>query len=490
MENLYINTIPIAGLPGEIEKMLVDVFLVTNINLQKSIHNLKEYVKELKDDLFVHVEYPYVDKVYRDSYYNYFASKKDDYSRNSIRLSFFSEDLKEEDFRDSKMLDHVQSCYKGFLVIRPTFPFIIGRSVISPQAFKSNNVLISSVSYSSTANAIKLKVSGFPHSSQDSETISCAEATVWSIMEYFGNRYPEYTPILPSLVNSVLEKFSFERLIPSKGLTAQQISYALKELGFGVKIYSQSSYISEFFELLRIYVESGIPVVGLIQNDKGIGHAVNIVGRKKPTGAEIDAIPVLKTINGTINVHDFAQLDIDYVCVDDNYPPYRTCTLSKPASYYTNPLWADCRISSFIVPLYPKIYLEAGEARKIAITLIEEFTNMGIVTNREILIKTFLASSRSFKNEIALNDSLQTDAKELLLSISMPKFIWVTEIGDKAQMKAGNVSGMMILDATEPKRAGIIAALIENNYIANDLNNLKMISLPLHSFKSYQNNLK
>ena len=115
---------------------------------------------------------------------------------------------------------------------------------------------------------------------------------------------------------------------------------------------------------------------------------------------------------------------------------------------------------------------------------------MGTVTNKEILIKTFLASSRSFKNEIALNDSLQSDAKELLLSISMPKFIWVTEIGDKAQMKAGNVSGMMILDATEPKRAGIIAALIENNYIANDLNNFKMISLPLHPFKSYQNNLK
>jgi hypothetical protein len=89
-----------------------------------------------------------------------------------------------------------------------------------------------------------------------------------------------------------------------------------------------------------------------------------------------------------------------------------------------------------------------------------------------------------------LNSSLNADAKELLMSISMPKFIWVMEITDKTLIMNDLASGMVVLDATEPKRFGIIAALIENNYIANDLTTFTKISLPLQSFKSYQNNLK
>jgi len=64
----------------------------------------------------------------------------------------------------------------------------------------------------------------------------------------FGTKYPDYTPVLPSKVNQVLGRFSFERLIPSKGLTAGQISYALKELGFGVKIYSENAYKQDFLK--------------------------------------------------------------------------------------------------------------------------------------------------------------------------------------------------------------------------------------------------
>jgi len=48
-----------------------------------------------------------------------------------------------------------------------------------------------------------------------------------------------------------LGRFSFERLVPSKGLTAGQISFALRELGFGVKIYSANAYKNDFLKLLR-----------------------------------------------------------------------------------------------------------------------------------------------------------------------------------------------------------------------------------------------
>ena len=115
---------------------------------------------------------------------------------------------------------------------------------------------------------------------------------------------------------------------------------------------------------------------------------------------------------------------------------------------------------------------------------------MGIIKNKNIVIKTFLTSSRSYKNEIALNNTLQDDAKELLISTPMPKFIWITEISTKKLMKEDKSEGLLILDATEPKKAGLIAAMIENYYLAIDLNNIKLIELTLQPFLNYKNNLK
>jgi hypothetical protein len=486
MTTIYTNIIRISDLESELKSILEIRYGLTNQNLTNSINKFKQTLTELRPDLYVCVEHPYVDKTYRDSYYKYFASKKDEFSRDTIRFSFFNKQIEEDDFRNPIKLTDLQRCYLGFIIIRPTFPNIIGRTVINPKALIRKEFLTCKVRYHATVNGIKLNVYGFPHSSQDSESISCAETTVWSLLEYFGNKYPEYRPSLPTQINEVLGKFSTERLIPSNGLTAGQIAYALKEYGFGVKIYSRNSYTTEFEKIIRIYIESGIPVVGVIQNATGIGHALNIIGRQNITQQAIDNLPSSKTIGTNVKVYEFEQLEINYCFVDDNYPPYQLTKLQTPTAYYSDPKWIGCQITSIIVPLYPKIYLEAGEAKKLAFAVIEA---LNLIANREILIKTFLASSRSFKNSIALNVDLNIDAKELLLSTVMPKFIWVMEISDKTLVMSNQISGMVIMDATEPKRLGVIAAIIENMYIINDLTTFNKISISLPPFSAYDNNL-
>tara|TARA_R110002072_G_scaffold7503_2_gene40961 strand:- start:758272 stop:759735 length:1464 start_codon:yes stop_codon:yes gene_type:complete len=486
MISIYNNIVKLGDLSDEIKNIYEDRYELKQFEIDNSLDVLKKTLDELKDDLFVNVEHPYVDKIYRDSYYNYFASKRDSFSRDTIRLSFFTTKIEDKDFRDNDKLNDLKDNYLGFIVLRPTFPQIIGRTVIRKDALKRTNFITSGVTYNSTVNGIKLDVFGFPHSSQDSETISCAETTVWSLLEYFGFKYPEYKPLLPSIINDVLGKYSTERLIPSNGLTAGQIAYALKEFGFGVKIYSRRSYSSEFEKIIRVYVESGIPIVGVIQNSTGIGHALNIIGRSNITKRAVNNLKIAKTIDNNVNVYEFEELDIDYCFVDDNYPPYQLTKLEKPSSYYSNPKWNGCSITNIIVPLYSKIYLEAGEAKKIAFAVIEQFK---LISNKDILVKTFLASSRSFKNSIALNEKLNDDAKELLLATSMPKFIWIMEISDKNLIINNLVSGMVIIDATEPKRFGIIAALMENTYIANDMAIFNKISIPLHTFTAFNNNL-
>lgn len=44
-----------------------------------------------------------------------------------------------------------------------------------------------------TCLGLKFYVKAFSSSSQDTETISCAETTVWALMEYYGNKYAEYS---------------------------------------------------------------------------------------------------------------------------------------------------------------------------------------------------------------------------------------------------------------------------------------------------------
>ena len=454
----------------------------TSSEYLSSLSKLDEILGLLDVDLTFLIEWPYVDKVYRDTFYHYYASKKHDYSRMSVKISIFSDGVKEDQFYNIGGLEFLRGSYLGFFTLRPTFPSILGRNVISPLAF-GETILICSTKLPSTANGVKFQSIGFPHSSQDGEMITCAETTVWSIMEYFGNKYSDYKPLLPSLINKTLGKFSFERLIPSKGLTAGQISYALKDFGFGVKIYSAHAYGTEFMKILKMYIESGIPVVGAMQNGR-IGHAVNVIGRVDIVAADVAALPIVIKKNN-IELSEFADLDIEYVFVDDNHAPYRKAKLTTPSSYYVGyPEWAGCTITNFIVPLYPKIYLEAGEARTKSISLIE---NSNLIKDKKICIRTFLASSRSFKDHLHFSD-LPLVIKKLFNSLVVPKFIWVTEIYYDGSLMDGKCNGLVVLDATEPKKMGIITFIIEDTLCLYNFE--KYFKIGAQYFTNYNQNLR
>lgn len=201
---------------------------------------LRKFHEKLINRLVVIFEYPYVDKQYRDSYYFYFSTKHKDMKRNSIRLSFFEDNIKEEYFLNKDKHIDLQNSFLGFITLRPTKRSILGRNVVSPKLFKEKEFVLMLSSFSVMIHGVKLQIDAFPHCSQDQETLSCAETTVLNIMEYFGNKYPEYTPILPSRIIKILSNRSAERQLPSAGLTVEDISFALKQFGFSPKIYSNN----------------------------------------------------------------------------------------------------------------------------------------------------------------------------------------------------------------------------------------------------------
>src|SRR4051812_44822448 len=113
----------------EIMDTIKEAYNIDDIGIEVE-NNLANFFDALKDELSVFIEYPYVDKVYRDSYYTYFSSKHNEYYRDCIRVCLFNQPIAPDHFRSAEYQQYLQSCFLGYIVIRPTFPKVIGRSLL------------------------------------------------------------------------------------------------------------------------------------------------------------------------------------------------------------------------------------------------------------------------------------------------------------------------------------------------------------------------
>lgn len=476
----------IADLNASLKGIFSSYFRVSAFEADDLTDILDGFLTTLKPDLYVGIEYPYVDRVYRNAYNNYYSSKLKEYKRDCIRLSFFSGEILFDDFLSEDGAKKLQSMFLGFLVLRPNYPQLIGRNVLSPDLFKKTEPwFVKVTSMEAAVNGIKLKVEGFPHSSQDSELMVCAETTIWSVMEYFSSTYPDYAPVLPQQIHEILSSTSMQRQVPSGGLTALQISYAFKEFGFGVKSYTPEDYQDDFNWLIRVYVESGIPVVAAIGNDL-IGHVMNLVGRTAYTPpAGFKFTEIAKTSQG-VPIYDFYEMPAQYLVIDDNLSPYSIISLEDPACNYDGDAdWKDCKIFAAIVPLHKRIWMEADRAKALA---IEELMQIGdTVGIGPVILKVFLTSSRSFKHYIAINPDLDPVVKTIINSLEMPKFVWIAELATPDTLVRQQITGFILMDATEPKRYAVLASLLESSYIGTISGNYSRYKVPLQPFREFVN---
>ncbi len=508
--NIEIYIVALAQAEELISQLLIKEFEAGN-SLCKTLYKtrIKPHINILKKDSWLVAETNYVDKTYRNSFYNYYSSKSNSYKKNCIRISIFKDNLEYSDFRNPKKEKELHNRYRGFFILRPTCPNFIGRSIISPEAINNNNFSCCTSNFKTTCNGLKFSIDGFPHATQDNETITCAETSLWAIMEYFGNKYSEYCPALPSTIIKTLNHLSYERQIPSKGLRIEHISYALKQFGFGTRLYSRKNFNTQFDQLLSCYVESGVPLIIGIDNEHingSIRHALLVVGHEDITEDQIDKV-YSRTLNPTmtndqkkllntkkINIYDYDSIRKKFIFIDDNHPVYQKATLKDPAKHYEDEEWKKCKITHFIVPLYPRIYLEALEAKAYATDfLIRYHTKQSTPT--DYVLRVFLASTRSYKAKLALNTSFDPKPKALILEKPMAKFVWVAELSDKELIKDRKAKGLILLDATEANihnHKPLIMAFIQGKMFSLEKISgiLDNSSLDLSPFFIYDHNLK
>jgi len=446
---------------------------------------LTQFLDEMRTELKMIVETDYVDKVYRDSYYSYFSTKLKDYGRNCLRISFFDSAFKSKEEFFKLTNAQVQDAYRGFLVVRPLAK-CIGRNAIDILAKKGavQGANIRKANIAATCLGIKLVAHAFPHASQDEEYMTCAETTVWSMMEYYGNKYPIHQPVLPTDILSSIKWSSYKRQVPSTGLRLEQISLALQRQGFGCMIYQSSN--PRFKELFSCYVESGLPLAVVVEGSWG-KHAIVCIGR--PPIDKTTMTQVSKAIN-TDYVFWNKNEDL-FVFNDDNRPCYQIDNFNTPTPYFTG----GSKISHFIVPLHKKIYLPAEQAIDKSVFLVEnDFKAL-----KGSYVRTFLTSSRSYRQYVKDNPDFSDDIKQAYLTKDLPKFIWVTEVTySKMDFLNNKVNGLILLDATGmttekdvysslilKQNAGILTIFDQKERL---FKNYRITTLPL-AFESFQGNL-
>lgn len=484
------------------DKAYVNSFLY-NKNAEKqgeneTISKFNQFFNGLVPNLIVCVENHYVDKVYRDSYYTYYASKASSFPRDCIKLSFFLDpehEIEEGSEVGFQCQDVLEKKYRGFVVLRPTPPNIVGRSAISRDIVLRKDVdkVIDFVNCKTTIRTslcgFKQSISAFPYSSQDGETITCAETSIWALMEYFGNKYPEYTPVLPSDILDLMKESSEERQLPACGLTASSMSYIVKNCGFGPKLYHERVF-EDFNNILGCYIESGIPIMVALSNrdvplvpgtfilrppKDTANHAVLCIGRELIQDEKINILVAsegkdkskIHKLNNEIRLFDYDDIERRFVFMDDNFPPYQLEYLNSPVTRYTGKKrWEGCHITHFIAPLHKKAYLEPYLAKQYAKELLSTkyFSHLG---GKLISMRVFLCSTRSYRHYVNTSN-MHEDMKREIADVYMPKFVWIVELSTPEKLKKSIAEGVMIIDATEfstYNHMPLIAALSDGHFL-------------------------
>ena len=260
------------------------------------------------------------------------------------------------------------------------------------------------------------------------------------MFRYFSQRYTRYAEKWPYEVAQLTGDVSTGRLVPSKGLTAWQITEMFSNFGFSPEIYIRGQHQNLFDQLLYSYVESGLPVVVALP-----GHAITIIGHQ----SDFTLLPqVLPTTS-----YDYLT---GLIANDDNYMPYHAVRRdgSKPTGYFSNHKMDD--ISLFIVPLYEKIHLSAEHVFELSRAILtNELFGVDALSQSlrydEVVTRIFLTSSKSFK-KVRRQKILPFNISDVYCVLRMPKFIWVCEISTTELFQKGKVAGEIIFDATANPR--------------------------------------
>lgn len=428
----------------------------------------------------------YVDRVYRDEYYRYYAKKHFAISRNCQRLIFIHNKYTDQQLLSDNdaVHDAIESDLIGAVVLKPTGN--IGKTLIDPFKLKLPLCYVRTTKFEIAVLGRIYKLSAFPASGQDSEVMTCAEVNVWQVMEYFGTRYRDYRAILPGEMLDCLRKSTEVNILPSEGLTAEQEAYLFLCNGLSPRVYNKYHTLEDhthswvalvydnpsLIDIMHFYIESGIPVLINLRdkNDpSGDNHCVTCIGHEYKDLTAVDFF----SENGNICVDksdgsDYTFVIVPswrqydrYVLMEDHSLPYQLKSIES-LSFSNGEDAIEWEVDSIIVPLYKHVFMPAEDAYEIFIELFKSTStkvldSLGVCLDERspepiprVVMRFFLTTSRAFK-QFRIRNADSYEEKVCYSQVSYPKFLWVCEYGTPESYCRHKIKGEFILDATASK---------------------------------------
>ena len=462
---------------------------------------------ECSNNITLIIESNHIDRQYRDSYYTYFSQKYSSLERNCLRLAFFEGDVKYSDFM-SDISEIQRNSFLGTIVLRPLNVGNIGHTLLNPHKLKIEGY-VQTCTFKVMICGRKFTIKAFPYSSQDNETMTCAETALFNLVQYYSEKYGEYRLLMPSEILKIIEQVSYGRVLPSSGVDDACMTKVLQESNLHPILYRfENEEESDFDELFYTYVESGIPfILGLPQ------HAVICVGHGdvdfKLINHNLGEVSVCSDVEGQeIYYLSTSSLVDEYIFMDDNRAPYLVSTVDKLTEHYyknsqyffesdedifsdENMLTDDVydiyeenieytqdviqkmkrQCDSLLVPLYKRIFLEASRAKSIFdlhflknidfISKIQKAYNdktWGCTIDNPLVWRMYLASSNSYK-DFKCRNVTNDEMHKYYSSESYPRFIWVMEIGTVSTFSEKRARVEILLDATSSRNSDTWAIL-------------------------------
>ena len=403
------------------------------------------------------LEFAYVDKDYRSTYYHFYAKKGLRYSAHCVRLHFFDrqvsfhDDTLELATHDGNLAHH----YLGFMVLRPTWVATIGRTVMSTWFMKGFEGRMIGAKHKVHVLGQRFAVWGFPWMFQHRDIQVCAHVACWAILRHFSERYGAYAEHLTHQITRMAYAFDPGGLIPSKGLTLLHAERVLAAAGtYPIMVHKHHEDSGEFYRHLLAYVESGFPIFAALPTER---HAIAVIGRGKVR----ESLRVGQDSQARYFSADFTD---ELIVIDDNLPPYvRIGEKPGVASYGID------AIGAFIVPLPDKIHYPAEAVGDFALSLVEKgYYGVAIPQDETPVIRYFLTTAAAFTRFMVQNRTqFAVPLLSATLQLPLTQYLWVIEVGTQKQWEHHQIEFRAVLDAT--------ASLMENNPLFLIHNNKRMV---------------
>lgn len=434
------------------------------------------------------VETRYIDADYRSEYSAFYSRAFLGYHDTTKRLHFFEAEVAPDEVW--RLTRSQMDSYLGYIVLRPQVRPAVGRTMIKPPVSLRASVR-TRVSETVTFFGQSLFVKAVPFMQQDARLGSCAQVALW-MCHYSAYRADHRVVRRPVADFSLLVNpgLGLGRSIPSQGLTLNQITDVLAQVGLPTLYYSLSNLEDEdrpagikwlrepdsrHARTTRVccrYLNSGLPLIGIVSLVKA-GQSESVDFRRGSLHAVL--------VCGYHRVNAAVRL----IAHDDRRGPYLEYA-STEDDYDDN--WAErSRWEQVLAPLPEKLWLtgEAAErtgceqlvaaARKAKATGVAAAGSMvKAFEDGNLTFRTFAITGSRLKERLAgrgtgaleggsIDDAIVVRAYR---EARLPRYVWVVEAIDRTERDTDSTSpfgpkcvyGEIVIDATsDPKEPNIVA---------------------------------